>query len=90
MKAQFGGPDGQIVTAEAGDVIIIPAGVSHKNIDQSANFRCAGAYPKGQSPDMKYGKRGERPKADEHIKKVSLPKTDPVFGEEGPLVQLWT
>ena len=96
VKAQFGGPDGQIVTAEAGDVIIIPSGVSHKNIDQSPDFRCVGAYPscvgaypKGQSPDMQYGKPAERPEADERIKKVPLPKTDPVFGKVGPLMRVW-
>ena len=77
------------MTAEAGDVIIIPAGVSHKNLDQSPDFRCVGAYPKGQSPDMKYGNPTERPDADERIKKVPLPKTDPVFGKAGPLIRLW-
>jgi uncharacterized protein YjlB len=89
VKAQFGGPDGQIVTAEAGDVIVIPAGVSHKNIDQSPDFRCVGAYPKGQLPDMQYGKPGERPGADERIKKVPLPGNDPVFRRTGPLIRLW-
>jgi uncharacterized protein YjlB len=89
VKAQFGGPDGPAATAEAGDVIIIPAGVSHKNIDQSSDFRCVGAYPAGQSPDMQYGKPGERPLADQNIRSVPLPKTDPVFGKNGPLIDKW-
>ena len=87
--AQFGGPDGQAVTAKAGDVIIIPAGVSHKNLDQSPDFRCVGAYPAGQSPDMQYGEPGERPRTDQNIRSVSLPKTDPVFGKNGPLLEMW-
>ena len=89
VEAQFGGSDGQAVTAKAGDVIIIPAGVSHKNLDQSPDFRCVGAYPAGQSPDMQYGKSGERPLADQNIRSVPLPKTDPVFGENGPLLEIW-
>ena len=89
VRAQFGGPDGQAVTAKAGDVIIIPAGVSHKNLDQSPDFRCVGAYPAGQSPDMQYGEPGERPRTDQNIKSVSLPKTDPVFGKDGPLLEIW-
>ena len=89
VKVQLGGPDGQVATAEAGDVIIIPAGVSHKNLDQSQDFRCVGAYPEGQSPDMQYGKSDERPQADKNIGSVSLPKIDPVFGKNGPLVQIW-
>ena len=89
VKVQFGGPDGQVVTGEAGDVIIIPAGVSHKNLDQSQDFRCVGAYPEGQSPDMQYGKSGERPQVDNNIRSVSLPKMDPAFGMDGPLLEIW-
>lgn len=89
VKAQFGGPDGEIVSAEAGDVIIIPAGVSHKSLDQSPDFRCVGAYPNGQSPDMQYGKPGERPQTDQNIKSVPLPGTDPIYGKNGPLMEIW-
>lgn len=89
VKAQLGGPGGETVPACAGDVIIIPAGVSHKNLDQSPDFRVVGAYPRGQSWDMLYGKPGERPRADEAIGKVPLPEADPVFGGNGPLMQLW-
>ena len=89
VKAQFGGPEGQAVTAKTGDVIIIPAGVAHKNLDQSPDFRCVGAYPAGQSPDMQYGKPGERPSTDQNIRSVPLPKTDPVFGKNGPLLEIW-
>lgn len=89
VKAQFGGPQGKVVTARAGDVLIIPTGVSHKNMDQSTDFRVVGAYPKGQMWDMNYGKPAERPQSDEHIKNVSLPAGDPVFGKTGPLLRLW-
>ena len=89
VKGQFGGPEGKSVAAQAGDVLIIPAGVSHKNLDQSPDFRVVGAYPKGQMWDMNYGKPTERPQADERIKNVPLPETDPVFGKTGPLIRLW-
>ncbi len=78
-----------IQTAAAGDVIIIPAGVSHKNMGQSADFRVAGAYPGGQQWNMKYGKQGERPQVDNQIHQVALPTTDPIFGKHGPLMQIW-
>ena len=89
VQAQFGGPEGKIVTARAGDVVVVPAGVAHKNLGQSADFRCVGAYPHGQAPDMKYGKPGERPQADGNIKRVPRPNSDPVFGESGPLMGLF-
>lgn len=86
VNAQFGGPKGRTVKARAGDVIVVPAGVAHKNIDQSAGFRCVGAYPRGQTPDMKYGRSGERPQADENIRQIPRPQTDPVFGQTGPVL----
>jgi uncharacterized protein YjlB len=89
VKAQLGGPSGRIFIIEAGDVAIVPAGVAHKNVDQSHDFKVLGAYPAGQIPDMKYGKRGERPGADENIKSVRLPANDPVYGKTGPLMQQW-
>ncbi|MFC2125526.1 cupin domain-containing protein [Bacteroidota bacterium] len=89
VKVQFGGPKGIMVNAKAGDVIIIPAGVAHKNLGSSPDFGVVGAYPPGQRWDMNHGKAGERPKADENINKVPLPETDPVFGKPGPLDALW-
>ncbi len=90
VKAQLGGPTGETVEAKAGDVIIIPAGVAHKNIDQSPDFKVVGAYPIGQIPDMKYGKPGERPMADKNIENVMFPECDPVNGEDGPLIENWS
>lgn len=89
VKAQLGGPEGEIITVRLGEVVILPAGVAHKNIEQSADFMVVGAYPVGQIPDMKYGKSGDRPQADNNIASVTLPAKDPVFGEEGPLMKEW-
>jgi uncharacterized protein YjlB len=89
VEACFGGPDGLVLQAEAGDVIIIPAGVSHCNKKQSSDFRVVGAYPQDQVWDMKYGKDGERPTVDQVISTVTLPTADPVLGMDGLLKTLW-
>lgn len=86
---QLGGDDGSITTLCKGDVIIIPAGVAHKNVGCSEDFECIGAYPQGNDYDIKTGKPEERPEADENIKNVPLPNTDPVFGHHGPLLEHW-
>jgi uncharacterized protein YjlB len=78
-----------MLSVQAGDVVIIPAGVAHKNLGSSGDFRVVGAYPHGQSPDMQYGKSGERPSADEAIAATSLPKADPVYGVSGLLIKHW-
>jgi len=85
----LGGDEGLSVRAEAGDCIVIPAGVAHTRIEASTNLLIVGAYPKGQSPDMLYGAPGERPAADRNIAAVPLPSLDPVAGKDGPLVRLW-
>lgn len=89
-KVQFGGDNGTLVTVEAGDVIIIPAGVAHKNMGSSRDFGVVGAYPGGQDWDMNYGKISERSQADKNIAQVALPQKDPVFGSEGPLREHWS
>ena len=89
VTARLGGPRGQPVKLEAGDVVIIPAGVAHKNEGASADFRVVGAYPDGTGPDMQYGKPGERPAVVRNIAAVPLPAADPVHGREGPLSRLW-
>jgi len=88
-KVQLGGEQGTIQNVRAGDVIVIPAGVAHKNLGSSDDFGVLGAYPKGHDWDMNYGKPGERPRADQNIARVSLPKMDPVFGKNGPLADKW-
>lgn len=89
-KVQLGGDESLVIeTINAGDVIVIPAGVGHKNLGSSSDFHVVGAYPPQQNVDMCYGRPGERPRTDENIARLSLPATDPVFGKEGPLLENW-
>lgn len=89
VDVQFGGDDGVCVELSRGDVVVIPAGVAHKNLQSSKDLLCAGAYPDGSSYDIKYGRNGERPEADSNVAVVPLPPTDPVYGFEGPLIEYW-
>ncbi len=86
-KVQFGGESGEAFTIRAGDVVVIPAGVGHCNLEASADFQVVGAYPEGQSADM------NRETADEairrNIREVPLPAQDPVVGGEGELLRIW-
>ena len=86
---QFGGPEGETLEFAKGDVVIIPAGVAHKKLSSGPDFSVVGAYPEGRRWDMNYGKAEEREQAIENINKVSIPKADPVFGKDGPLIQVW-
>ena len=71
-----------------GDVVVIPAGVSHRLLeDLEGGFSMVGSYPKGANWDMCYGREGEEEKI-EGIKKVEWFKRDPVYDDNGPALEV--
>jgi uncharacterized protein YjlB len=77
------------VTVRAGDVVVIPAGVAHRNMDSSDDVLVVGAYPGGSEYDICRGDPADYDKAICSICAVLMPGQDPVFGRHGPLWQLW-
>lgn len=51
-RIQFGGPTGPVVDVQAGDAVLIPAGVVHCRVDDASGYSSVGAYPPGQKPDL--------------------------------------
>ena len=88
-RVRLGGPGGRELNLAAGDVVVLPAGTAHCALSVSADFLVVGAYPPGQHWDVLKGEDGERPDADERIAKVKVPKTDPVGGRGGPVLEHW-
>jgi uncharacterized protein YjlB len=88
-RVQLGGDGGAEFEVQAGDAIVIPAGVAHKNLGSTSDFLVVGAYPAGQEWDMMYGRADERPRADRNIEQTPLPEADPIFGAKGPLIAKW-
>ena len=86
---RLGGERGQDFFVEAGDVIVIPAGVGHKNLGASERFGVVGAYPNGRRWDLLRGRPGERPQADQNILAIPMPTEDPLYGSDGPLKKIW-
>lgn len=86
---QLGGDEGVRLSVGPGDVIIIPAGVAHKNLGGEDDVICVGGYPGGRDFDMNYGKPEERPQADYNIAVLDIPATDPILGREG-LTTIWS
>lgn len=68
----------------AGDVIVIPAGVAHRCVEDRDGFTMVGAYPKGAKQwDMNYG-------GEEKDVSAALPEMDPVLGADTEgLTGLW-
>jgi uncharacterized protein YjlB len=91
-EVMLGGPGCEKFKLGKGDVLIIPAGVAHKNMQSSEDFKCVGAYPGGADYDIKKGKAEEEAEEEAEVRnniaKVPLPEKDPVYGK-GPLQKLW-
>jgi uncharacterized protein YjlB len=88
-RVRFGGKKGRTMVVKAGDVIIHPAGVGHCRISSTKNFLAVGAYPPGGRYDELRPGEIDHTKAKENIRRVPLPKSDPVYGKKGPLLDLW-
>ena len=89
----FGGEDnpGAVDTeVEAGDAILIPAGVGHRLLEDRGAFQLMGCYPV-ESPkwDMCYGREGEDTEGiEKRIRALSWFFRDPLYGEEGPALDV--
>jgi uncharacterized protein YjlB len=89
VRVAFGGPSGQEVTVTAGDVVVIPAGVAHRNMGQSADLLVVGAYPGGMDYDIRRGSPAEVDACRRAIAAVKLPAADPVAGPDAGLRRFW-
>src|SRR5207247_8074002 len=52
-RVRLGGEGGQTVELNAGDVVVIPAGVAHKREAASSDPLVIGADPRGPRPDLR-------------------------------------
>lgn len=90
-KCCFGGednPERYEPLLKTGDVILVPAGVGHRLLEEVERpFQMVGCYPPGLQWDMCYGKEGEEDKV-QAIEDLAWFQKDPVYGEDGPAVQL--
>jgi uncharacterized protein YjlB len=89
-RVRFGGDKGKELEISAGDVAILPAGTGHQCIAASTDFSVVGAYPPGPPMDLQQPTPENHVKALKTIPRVKLPPSDPVMGEDGPLVKLWS
>lgn len=85
----LGGKSGMEFEVGVGDAIIIPAGVGHKRLTASDDFRVVGAYPAGREPDLLRPGDADLHAARQRIARVPLPELDPVFGKDAPLQHYW-
>lgn len=89
VRVMLGGPMGEEVVLHAGDVVVIPAGVAHRNLGDSGDLLVVGAYPGGAAFDTRRGDPAEYATALRNAAEVKPPARDPVGGTDGALLRLW-
>ena len=88
-RVRFGGDAGKEFEISAGDVAILPAGTGHQCLSASDDFSVVGAYPPGAKMHVTLLTPENYRNALKTIPEVKLPNSDPVMGEDGPLLRLW-
>ncbi|KAK1477621.1 hypothetical protein CTAM01_15139 [Colletotrichum tamarilloi] len=80
---------GQEISVSTGDVIVLPAGTAHSCLESSEDYRYIGVYPEGCPRWV--NEMGKKPAGtfSPVIRDVGMPKRDPVYGVDGPLMRLW-
>jgi len=86
---RFGGAQGREIELSSGDVAVLPAGTGHQCVRKGPDLMVIGAYPPTGRYDLCRGSKAEHAKAVLSIPQVPLPKTDPIYGVQGPLRKLW-
>jgi uncharacterized protein YjlB len=88
-NVRFGGAEGREIELNAGDVVVVPAGIGHQCLWADPNLMVIGAYPPTGEYNLCRSSKADHAKALKTIPQVPLPETDPVFGANGPLMRLW-
>ncbi|KAL2414117.1 hypothetical protein ABEF95_013758 [Exophiala dermatitidis] len=80
------------VELRAGDIIVLPAGVSHCCLHSEDDYSYVGLYPEG-SPH--WDNNWCKASPEETMEKtatawsVPIPSYDPIYGKDGPLCTIW-
>lgn len=88
-KLQLGGEKGRIIEVTVGDVLLLPAGVGHKQVSADDKFMMVGAYPPATTADLCHDEPSKLAARTKAVAAVPLPETDPVTGHSEGSVLLW-
>ncbi|WP_122094831.1 cupin [Rahnella sp. Larv3_ips] len=84
---QLGGEKGKLIEVKTGDVLLLPAGIGHKQISADEDFMLVGAYPPQVKADLCHDEPSQLAARTKAVSAVPLPASDPVTGHsEGSMI----
>lgn len=86
---QLGGPNENEYQFSKGDALLLPAGVAHKLIEATSDFKIVGAYPDGLNPDTLTGDEPNYEEIQQRAYDVPVPEKDPLTGSDGAVQEYW-
>ena len=88
-QVRLGGDKGRTLKIEAADVLILPAGTGHQSLKVGKSFLVVGAYPPNGTYDECLPDPTQYAVGARRVRKVGLPRKDPLFGATGVLFKYW-
>ena len=88
-RLQLGGENGKIIEVKVGDVLLLPAGIGHKQISADEEFMLVGAYPPEMKADLCHDEPAQLAARTKAVIAVPLPDTDPVTGHSEGSMLVW-
>lgn len=88
-QVRLGGDKGRTLKIAAGDVLILPAGTGHQSLKVGKSFLVVGAYPPNGTYDECLPDPTQYAVGARRVRKVGLPRKDPLFGATGVLFKYW-
>lgn len=85
----FGGDAGKVLSLMSEDVVVLPAGTGHQCLWSSPDLLVVGAYPPGGRYDECVAGEESHAHALQAVAEAPAPERDPVYGANGPLIDLW-
>lgn len=88
-RLQLGGEKGKVIEVKVGDVLLLPAGIGHKQISADEEFMLVGAYPPDVKADLCHDEPSELAARTKAVNAVPLPASDPVTGHSEGSMLVW-
>lgn len=89
VTLNIGGANGNQLLLNAGDALLLPAGVGHYFVSAPGEYEVVGGYPEGKEWNLLQQLGDHKEHIYKEIDGLEIPLLDPINGINGPMLSLW-